>query len=174
MTEDRVAENGTQRRTRRWWWFGAGGFVLLAGACAACLLLVVFRPRRAAITPRMQTVAETALLRPDTAVIDLGGGYPDWYPADGSDYAVENGRVIFPQPPEGPPIERAFAGVLPDKTMPALVYAPGASSLPSSPRPPIPGGRTWAVIGEWFLYDCHPVHDHPDWWHCQLLVGGNI
>lgn len=172
---ERANELGvTGRGARRRWLIAAGGLVVLAGACAACLLLAVFAPRRVAISPRMQRVAEAALLQPDTAAIDLGSGFPDWYPPDGSDYAVENGRVIFPQPPGGPPIKRTFDEVLPDKTMPALVYAPGDASLPTSPRPPLPGGRTWAYVGEWFLYACHPVGDHPGWWDCQLLVGGNI
>jgi hypothetical protein len=27
---------------------------------------------------------------------------------------------------------------------------------------------------EWYLYACTPDGDHPLWWQCTLLVGGNI
>jgi hypothetical protein len=151
------------------------GLVLLNGACAACLLFVFVLPRPARVTPRMQQTAAAALQNPASAAIDLGVyAYPSWFPADGRDYAVEGNRVIFPQPPEGPPIARSFASVMPDKTMPALVYAPGGQSQPTHLQPRIPNGRTWAYVSEWFLYDCRPVADQPDWWLCKLLVGGNI
>jgi hypothetical protein len=169
-----TAASGADRPNRRLRVAAIAGLVLLVVACAACLIVVFILPRPAGITPRMQQTAEAALQNPASATIDLGTyDFPSWFPADGSDYAVEGNRVIFPQPPEGPPIQRTFQNIMPDKTMPALVYAPG-QSLPTHRRPAIPYGRTWAYIGEWFLYDCRPVADEPDWWLCMLLVGGSI
>ncbi len=162
-------------RSRRWLWIIAAGFVLLMSVCAAVAMLLWLQSTADPISAGLEQAANTALQNPGSAAIDLGlYSYPRWYPANGSDYAVENGMVIFPQPPGGNPFQQPFKDILPDKTMPALVYAPGGQTLPQDANPPIPDNRSWAYMSEWFLYHCAPISKHPGWWDCMLLVGGNI
>lgn len=165
------------RRTRRWWLLAGIGLVGMCGLCFALTWVLVLRMRSspAEVTDQLQAEAEAALQNPWMAKIDLGVmEWPSWYPADRRDFAVEQGWVIYPQPPRVNAITRPYTEIMPDKTMPALVYAPDNESMPSGNTPQIPDGRTWAYMGEWYLYACRPVEGWEGWWRCELLVGGNI
>jgi hypothetical protein len=140
----------------------------------ACGLAIFFatRPPAYAISPTLQQQATQALNNPAGASIDLDQHYSGWYPPSGDAYALSSSLVIFPQSPRRRgPIRDVYADVLPDKEMPALVYAPDGRDLSTEGRDI---ERGWYYIGEWDLFDCYPVNDVPFWWQCTLVVGGNI
>jgi hypothetical protein len=149
--------------------------ILLGLLILACVMIVVLNlPRSPEVTPAMQRAAEDALLNPSSAAIKLGVPDHSWYPADGEDFAVESGVVIFPVPDRDSLVQRYVNTISLDKRMKALVYAPDRDTMPSSMNPSIPEDRAFAFWNEWFLYACRPVDDQPGWWLCMLLVGGNI
>ena len=162
------------KRDRGWIaWLLAG--LLVMGVMIVICGLVIFvatRPATQTVPPALQQEAAQALNNPAAASINLDQHYSSWYPPNGRDYAVTYGMVIFPQPSRsGNPIRDAYANVLPDKEMPALVYAPDGRDLSTAVRNP---ERSWYYIGEWDLFNCHPIDDASSWWQCTLIVGGNI
>ena len=148
-----------------------GILILLCGG----VLFFILRPRQPDITPALIQTAEDALLDPSQAPISLSDYHAyEWYPPSDSDYAVENGMVIFPLQP-GNPFQDTFNQVGLDMTMTALAYAPDGRQLSRDKSPPTSvSTQSWYMMGEWYLYACDPVKDHPMWWVCKLLVGGNI
>jgi hypothetical protein len=158
-------------RSRKWLII-TGSVGLLAALGCALVVWFVLRTPTPTVSASMQQTAAQALLDPASASIELGYNYPDWYPPNGTDYAVESGIVIFPQPGRSNRIQAVFDDVSPDKYMQALVFAPDGRTLPMniSPRE----DRGWFYIGEWELYSCAPIGDQPHWWLCMLVVGGNI
>ena len=149
--------------------------VLVVMAVLVGLFVVSIRPQPAQTPDALQQTAEAALLSPSRAPLDLNMNVTEWYPPNGSDYAIEGGMVIFPQPPQTNRINLIFEqAVQGDEIMAALVYAPNGGDLPSYSEIPYPTGRLFFLLTEWALFDCHPLNDSPDWWRCMLIVGGHI
>jgi hypothetical protein len=148
------------------------GVLALAGLCAAAIFLLLFSSGPT-VTPGLEHTAQQAVLNPASAKLHVGhyGDVNDWHSPRWGDYAVQDGVVIFPEPATaGSPFN--ISDMVGDKKLSVLAYAPDGRDLAARPGPP--ADRSWFYGMEWYLYNCRPVADHPLWWECTLLVGGNI
>lgn len=162
-------EESFWRRRRKALLFGLAGLVCLCAAAGYVAVTVTSAP---VVTAAQQQIAQGAIYNSAGATLHLGhlGDIQGWFSAGPTDYAVQDGMVIFPAPAGGISL---FHPKYPigDLTKSVLVYAPDGSDLSSRPHPT--NDRGWFYFNEWFLYDCRATAT-PMWWGCTLLVGFNI
>lgn len=158
------------RRRRKPILIGCGGLIALCAA-AVGLIWVINGP---GVSLARQQLASQALQNPAGARLHVGhyGDSQGWYSAGPTDYAVQDGMLIFPEVGSGPSLGELLKQYNPDVKMRAVVYAPSGADLSARPGPR--AGTTWYYGDEWYLYDCHPFPSHLLWWSCALIVGGNI
>lgn len=144
--------------------------VLVGGLALICLCAFAVGWSSVKVSPAKQQIAQQALLNPASAPLHLGqyGDIDGWRRASSSDYAVQDGMVIFPSATLSNlnPVPHVL-GV----RLSVLVYAPNGSDLSLRALPP---DRGWFYGIGWFLYNCRPRLIDPLWWDCTLFVGGNI
>lgn len=166
IPEEQQSAPSPAHRWRRWLLFS-----LIGGLALICLCVAAVGWSRVKVTPATQRLAQQALLNPNSATLHLGqyGDSNLWRQASPTDYAVQDGMVIFPRLTD---LALSSWTVTGDVRLSVLVYAPDGSNLTLRPGPP--AGRGWFYGNEWVLYNCRPRLIDPLWWDCMLLVGGNI
>lgn len=151
-----------------------GGLALLVvcGAAAYLALSLLLVPGTG-VSQTQEQIAQTASPDPALAPLHLGhyGDIDGWLKAGPTDYAVQDGLVIFraPRAVIRSPWDEMVVG---DVKLPALVYAPDGRDV--SLRPDPPPNRTWIMGDEWFLYGCHAIPGKANWWSCTLSVSQNL
>ena len=149
---------------------GCGSLIALCAALVGLYLLV----NGPGVSLARQQLASQALQNPAGARLHVGhyGDSQGWYSAGPTDYAVQDGMVIFPEIGTGPSLREMLSEYNPDVKMRSVVYAPSGGDLSARPGPP--AGTTWYYGDQWYLYGCRPIPNHLMWWDCALIVGGNI
>jgi hypothetical protein len=148
---------------------GCGAILLICAVLVGALLIWTSDP---VMRARQAQIAPGALQNPGGAPLKLGhyGDVNGWHSAGLTDYAVQDGMVIFPAEQSG--YQALISNIGLDVKRPVIVYAPNAGDLSTREGPTT--DRTYFMGNEWYVYDCIAIDGQPSWWRCSLIVGANI